>query len=734
MNKQQAYKKYKEYRYYINQYQDADETVIVNEDPDLRPIEIKLPEPPDWIYIDGFGKPPSEQKWIPPKIPKALVKLQKECNTLEQLYDVLNSQQFRYSEEIKWIKTQWYHRRHGYWLFINGRPTYLSSDHWYYLAWWNLDVGLPTFRDRDRKTWLAEKFLEKTTLTFAYLDKEGFGIKNADGTYDMIDLGYYVLLGILYSKGRSEGATYRACCKHCNIMTLAIESMSGIQSKDDEDAKRIFVTKLVRPFNKLPFFFKPLTVSDTLTQSKLVFNAVSQRMKGGSIANIKVGLESEITFGPSTEGHYDSTRLLFNHDDEIGKGEKFNLEKRHQIKKDCLRKQSTRYGWAWYTSTVGETTKGGGEQFRKLAEQCSFYQRNENGFTIEGLAVLYVSSIEGFDKEIDEFGYSLKESAMKKIMAERDGYVKANNMVGWAEAVRHNPIYYAENFVSNPKDNDINIYIVESRLKQVRMNPLEFITPGYFKWDKGADSTVVFEATPEAHYSKAKFNISLLPVPEKTNRKEYKNGSFCPIGNEFLAGGDAYRFDSGSSRYLSKGGGYVFQLRDKTIDTDDCSPLRWQTYRTVCDYLHRPSTREEYLEDMLMMCIFWNALMYPEAVIVNIQEHFIKRGYRGYLKYDVDSKGKLKPNAGYYSEKENVYNCVRDYTEEHGFREKHPRVLEQQKNIQGIAGLTEQDLFASQGGALMGVKNILDKEAAADSKKKFRPAQSGRDIIKIVRM
>ena len=736
MNKYQALNKYKEQKYFISMYTDADTTVTVNEDPNLEPIVIKLPEPPDWHLIEGFGKNPKEQKWKPEKMPKELIKLQKECLTLEDIYNVLNTHQKKYSEEIKWLKEQWYYRVHGKWLFINGKPTYLCAANWYYLSCWNLDIGLPKYRDRDRKTWIADQFLEECKLDFAYKDKDGYAIANEDGTYDMKELSYYCFIGELYSKGRSEGATYRAQCKNSHKTTLFVEGESGIQSRDDDDSKKVFTEKLIRPFNKVPWYFKPSTISDTLTKSALVFDAVNQKMKGGTILNIKPGLQSRVTFGPGTEGHYDGSRLIFYHADEIAKMERVDLMKRHNIIKDCLRKQDERYGWSWYTSTVGEQTSGGGAQFKLLSEQSNFYQRNENGSTISGLVTLYISSVEGYGDAIDEFGNSLPDIAFKKIMAERNGYLTIGDMVGWAEAVRHNPITYDENFISNPTGNDINIYIVETRLKQVKMSPYEFITPGYYKWKNDViDGTVEWIPTPGVHYTKAKFNCSLVFAPEKSNRREFKRGSWCPIGEETVAGADAYRFDKGNKRYLSLGGGYVFLNLDRCIDKEGTDILNHKTNRTIVDYLFRPSTKKEYLEDMLMMCIFNNAKIYPESVNNDITEYFIMRGYAGYLIFDTDSKGKPKTYAGYYDAKEQVYNCVRDYVEEFGIIEKHPRVLQQQKDIQGLADLTNQDLFASQGGALLAIRNKKNSQTKMETRKK-QLLQKGfrRDPIKIVRM
>ena len=126
----------------IKQYKKEDDCFFINEDRDLIPIKIKLPECTDITKIDGYGLPVKEQKFTLQKYPQKLKKLEKESgHNIETIWSRLNQNQIFYSDEIKWIKKQWYYRLFGYWCFINGKPTYLDPWNFFYLNYWHLDVG-----------------------------------------------------------------------------------------------------------------------------------------------------------------------------------------------------------------------------------------------------------------------------------------------------------------------------------------------------------------------------------------------------------------------------------------------------------------------------------------------------------------------------------------------------------------------------------------------------------------
>ena len=155
------------YKSYINKipeeilcrYKTAQRYLVVNDnDRDLTPISIKLPEQPKPHLIDNFGLPAEEQVWKPQKMPIKLKKLSKSKETIDEIWDVLNTNQYYYREEIKWIEKQWYHRLYGYWFYNNGIPTYIDGWHWFYIAYWHLDVGLPKYRSRDRKFFIFARY------------------------------------------------------------------------------------------------------------------------------------------------------------------------------------------------------------------------------------------------------------------------------------------------------------------------------------------------------------------------------------------------------------------------------------------------------------------------------------------------------------------------------------------------------------------------------------------------
>ena len=83
----------KQYGEYVNKdilktYLPYEKAIVVNDDPpDLYPIKIELPEPPELHKIDGFGLPCNEQYFRPPQMPKKLVDLRNSSTNEEEIWD-----------------------------------------------------------------------------------------------------------------------------------------------------------------------------------------------------------------------------------------------------------------------------------------------------------------------------------------------------------------------------------------------------------------------------------------------------------------------------------------------------------------------------------------------------------------------------------------------------------------------------------------------------------------------
>jgi len=155
------------------------------------------------------------------------------------------------------------------------------------------------------------------------------------------------------------------------------------------------------------------------------------------------------------------------------------------------------------------------------------------------------------------------------------------------------------------------------------------------------------------------------------------------------------------------GGGSVFWDFEESIDHN--VPIEnWRSYRFVADYVARPLKKEEYCEDMLMQCIYYGAMMNPEIDVPDVWEHFEKRGYGGFLWYEIDEATNIKRKTpGFNSrtnKKQQIFSLNRDYIQDHGKRCEHLRILTQWKDIGSISEMTDYDLIPCVGGCLMAAK------------------------------
>ena len=238
MNKATALRTYKRInKSIVKEYEDADKYVWYNQnDPDLFPIRTELPECPDWNTIDNFGLPKEKQVFKREEMPgilkylideiKLKIKRDKNLNTRQKkedaFYDIIWNElesSLRYKKAVEWIESQWYHRLHGKWVFINGKPTYIAKNHWFYMNYWHIEgVGLPDYRDRDREWFWAMEYFKKDTTAPVYdiIDKNGKEEKvyyyNDDGSLMMKDVGYRTVDGVIVSKGRRAGDTTKSTC------------------------------------------------------------------------------------------------------------------------------------------------------------------------------------------------------------------------------------------------------------------------------------------------------------------------------------------------------------------------------------------------------------------------------------------------------------------------------------------------------------------------------------------
>jgi hypothetical protein len=738
----------------LTSYQQAEKHIIVNDnDIDLVPIKIKLPSPPKYHKIAGFGLPAKEQKFAASiqKLPKKLKELQKRCETIAEIWDILQSNQIYYKKEIRFIKKAWYHRLNGYWFFNNGVPTYIDGWHYFYCTWYNIDVGLPKYRSRDRKFFLFARFCYTDTTAvynyrthykrkpyyFATIDQTREFCTQRDIEDPKIDEGFYFIntgrrtcFGFTYPKHRREGATYKAECINYEIISRTMNANGGIQSMNEKSAKKAYLKALISPWKKLPFFFKPQYEGSTDPKAALTFNPPAIRISSkGSLASSNLGLESVINYEDADVGAYDGDKLHVKHDDEIGKSTKVNIYERYNVAKECLSTGagSEIHGLYIGTSTVGEMSTGGGRNFLHLCKLSHYEIRNQNGQTVSGSYNLFISAEEGLEGFIDEFGNSVIEDPEEPVRGEdgkmitkgsrsyikdlRSGFIAAEDYEGLSEKIRQYPTSFRECFRSSSKDSGFNVIKLDQRLDELKFRNPHKVRGDFYRVDGKKDGRVEFRPNPE----NGKFWLSKkLPQNESSRRiYDHELNSWKPLNStKFVAGGDPFAFNKTEGHRKSNGGGAVYYRYDASAEEkpDEVKVSR----RFVCTYSNRVFSKDLYAEDMLMMCIYFGCKMNAEINNPILWDHFEARGYSGYLFYQIDRKTERFKNTpgtrvGNNDVKQDIFTEYMNYIEENCHREVHDELLYECREIEGPDEMTKFDLFAAGGHALVAAKEVYEE-------------------------
>ena len=100
---------------------------------EIQGIPVSIPKIPVRKTISGYGKKKQEQKW--------------KRNPLPGNWESLSAK-----AQSDFIETEYNRRRDGYWFMNNGKPTYITGLHYYYLNWCKIDIGYPDYWDRDWET------------------------------------------------------------------------------------------------------------------------------------------------------------------------------------------------------------------------------------------------------------------------------------------------------------------------------------------------------------------------------------------------------------------------------------------------------------------------------------------------------------------------------------------------------------------------------------------------------
>jgi len=771
----------------FDQYGDGDYKkweVINDGDNDITPVYFSLPEPPkDRWLIDNYALPKDEQYFRRMEVPHKFQLIEKKAlqdlaniekknrqDTIQgykfylRFWEIVRQEEKNLEEEIIWLKKIWWWRTYGYWYYNDGEPVFLPPDYFDFLNFYFIDeaVCYPEFRDDVRRKFCFAWYLESCTETFAELDDKGMAKKNADGGYDMVDLGRRLFFGDVEPKTRRTGATHEAVHKILKGAMTNLSYFSTIISFEGNNAEVHYKKKLLPAFDSYPMCLKPIWEGNrrpTILRLDAPPNVYHTR-----------GLRSAIAYSDSgglfaNEG--DRLNGVLN--DEQGKSEKMTADifERWHVNKFTM---STGMGinilkgaYVKNPSTV-EDLSSGSAPYQKMCNLSNFYTRIPiKGQTTEGFARIFLPAYLRLEGYIDRFGKSVVETpterqirlsplatfavsgkgARESMQAERDALLATNtpeSLELYRSIRRKSPFSWSECWLGSSGNVGYNLEIIDKRLAEINKDK-SFNKPpyrtGYFYREHGKpDGSVLWMDDSD----RIKFRMSIdVPIGLRNQREQIEvwDGlsqkivpAWRPInGQRFTLGCDPYRnLNAVQAKQISKigasmsnsrqsdGGIAIIWEHDPSID-GGTNKKEWQSFRCVLSYRYRPATQEEYFEDVIMAAQYFGAMIYPEQNVEALISHVYKRGYAGYFLFDIGMDGKQKPLPGRYNSTETNQDMVReikDYIEFRGHTECHDDLLGEIKAFKGVEDFTRLDLKTAFGMTLLGSKSRY-RELLGDS-------------------
>lgn len=692
----------------------ADETVIFNDDdPNLQPIEYKLPPAPPFTKTIGYGLNPKDQKWKRFEMPRKLRELNDDPKlTARQKMDILRDNQSYYVDEIEFIRQDQEYFDNGLFYFIKGKQYFIPPAGYWWLQWWPIEGKPVDFRMRDLESWWFDYMVDNDSTCY----------------------------GTNYPKYRREGCTQRRQSKRYKVAISFSHAHCGMQSKDRKHAKEIHEQNLLPAFKDyIPFWHRPIYNDDTKDLSAIKFKSPSAR------SHPDFGyrpLNSVIDYRDSGEYSYDGLKLLDLFNDEIGKTIEADVYERWMIQRLTLTNHrhtmpdgSKRKGKAFNGSTVGEMDKKGGRVFKKICDESNFHKRNATtGRTTSWLYNFFIPASEGFGDDmplhlqekygvkawIDEYGFDNLDPetgrplAWEFHMAQRREYELTGNFEALIEYTRMFPLSWKDCWKSSAKDCNFNLAILDARIEELQDNN-PYKQRGNFEWENNIrDSRVLWY--PDEN---GRFFISFqFQDPRESNMFFMDSGMKVP-GNirKFCAGGDPFKYKITKQSKKSKGGGAVFMKHDLRIDPIGKDINDYQTNRFVCTYSYRPKDLRSYGEDMIMMCHYFGCTMNPEINVPFLWDYFEERGYGRYLYYSIDvhknALSKTPGNTTTDKVKEEIFKEYQYHIQHYGHIEVHDELLQECKDIEDDLG--DYDLLTAGGFALM--SNDRNKFVPEEQKK-----------------
>lgn len=527
----------------------------------------------------------TEQYWEVIKLPDNYTKLRE-----KELTEQLKDKEF-FDPVLENFRTQeWDRRLNGFWFYNNGKPTYITGMHYFYLNYWTLDTGLPKYRDTDRKYFYF--------MQYCIEDPECFG---------MVEI-----------TKRRQGKTFRGGVFLYEYTSRAKNARAGIQSKTGGDAKEVFRKAIVQPFKKLPDFFVPTYDQSkglTPTSELRFFNTVIKGRKAATIMD-EDELESMIDWKPSEAISYDGQKIHRYLGDEVGKTADVNVWNRYLVTRYChLDDEGKIIGKALLTTTV-EDMEQGGAAFKKIWDN-SDQTKKAGKRTPSGLYRYFCSADQ--TRYYDQYGLADRDKALDEILEERK--LLTNDPHALSAIIRKEPLSWEEAFRIDGSKCLYNAMKLNERLDRLSWKD-NITTRGNFVWQGGErDTKVVWEPAQNGRWEVVK----LFEKEEESNKVAKKGDLYYPNNPGYVMGVDPVDHNQTTDGRRSNGAGIVLQKYNAAREDD------MYNYSFVCKYIHRPESVQIFYEDMIKTAVYYGCNLLFENQKVGLMHYFNDRGYGNML-------------------------------------------------------------------------------------------------------
>jgi hypothetical protein len=590
-------------------YNEEIDTVIISKDGTLGDVfnvcglNIGLPSRPEKKHIINHDKTPANQKW-----------------QREQLPQGLNEETYLHPKYADYVDEQFDKREYGVWIYLNGKPVYLTGTYWFFIQWYREESEYPRLR-----------IIQNELMIFweaCKADERCYGMD--------------------YVKNRRFGASALGNNEILESGSIHENKALGMISKKGPDAKKIFL-RLVKSFKRLPPFFKPETGGDSNPKTELVFTEQSRKRKAGEAVTEGGGLDTTISWHNTELNAMDGEKIFRSLVDEAGK---WAVDKPFStywyIVKTSHRVGSSIVGKSMVVSTVNEKKKGGAE-FEKIWDDSDITKRNANGQTKSGLYPIFIDAAlcqEGF---FDEYGFTIFDDPKKPVMNDlgkmiTEGAVTylTNELESLAddpekqnEFRRQFPRTINDAFRDSAEDCAFNVVNIQD---QIEHNKVELhdvvgdytndeILRGNFHWKDGIQDTEVIW-TPDAVRGRFYIAKNAFPPVEYRNLKVKKPNkydgrlSWAPLNDHIGSMGvDPYDRSKTADGRGSKGAIHI-------VTKYNTGPFPNEV--PIVEYIDRPETVKQFYEDVIMCAVFFSIPFLPELSIGRFSTYIYDRGYRNF--------------------------------------------------------------------------------------------------------